>query len=399
MKSIYYYLSILGIIGLFLSTTAFTLEGSEEEVSNKKIIKFSHSLHADAAECADCHTSVLDSDELSRSLLPEKEACAECHDVEDDENCEMCHYEDNYEALVYEPSNLMFSHKFHSSSYEEMTCAKCHVEESKSEEEEITIVNPEMISCSSCHSDSQVASMNCETCHTTTDNLTPENHLTNDFKSMHFNYAENDGENCVMCHSNDFCEACHVSGRFDGTESADASFGTLYSPHKFLNNAKEQKLSRVHEIGYRFTHGIDAKGKSMECSTCHQAETFCVECHSDGGGEVAMNIVPMSHMVSDFTTKGVGTGGGEHAVLARRDIENCMVCHDVQGADPNCIMCHTDTDGIKGTNPKTHDSSISDISAVFHDDDGAVCYTCHITASASTGQAGNGFCGYCHGSK
>ena len=56
----------------------------------------------------------------------------------------------------------------------------------------------------------------------------------------------------------------------------------------------------------------------------------------------------------DFTTIGVGTGGGEHATLARRDIERCISCHDVQGADPTCITCHLDSDGIKGTNPKTH---------------------------------------------
>lgn len=56
----------------------------------------------------------------------------------------------------------------------------------------------------------------------------------------------------------------------------------------------------------------------------------------------------------NFKTLGVGSGGGDHATLAKRDIERCMSCHDVNGADPTCITCHFDADGIKGTNPKTH---------------------------------------------
>ena len=54
---------------------------------------------------------------------------------------------------------------------------------------------------------------------------------------------------------------------------------------------------------------------------------------------------------------GVGSGGGDHATLAKRDTERCMACHDVNGADPTCITCHFDADGIKGTNPKTHPAS------------------------------------------
>ena len=84
-------------------------------------------------------------------------------------------------------------------------------------------------------------------------------------------------------------------------------------------------------------------------------ETFCVECHQSENEDFAFGgIVPASHLKTTFKTIGVGSGGGDHATLAKRDIERCMACHDVNGADPTCITCHFDADGIKGTNPKTH---------------------------------------------
>ena len=95
---------------------------------------------------------------------------------------------------------------------------------------------------------------------------------------------------------------------------------------------------------------------------------------------------------------GVGSGGGDHARLARRDIERCAACHDVQGADPNCILCHTDPDGIEGTNPKTHAINfMNDSNGDWHDDPGSVCYNCHTDPNAYPGGNPNiGFCAYCH---
>jgi len=86
-------------------------------------------------------------------------------------------------------------------------------------------------------------------------------------------------------------------------------------------------------------------------------------------------------------------------VLARRDIENCSSCHDVQGADQNCILCHVDNDGVKGTNPKTHARNFGrDFDkGDWHSDRGSVCYSCHTDANARPGGIkGVGFCGYCH---
>ncbi len=400
MKSKYLYLIVFVTASVFL---AFTYKGGGENgaQTNKDIIKFSHSLHSEAMDCASCHEGVASSKSLTDRLLPEKSMCESCHDVEDEENCDLCHYEEVYEPLVQKKSELIFDHSFHLQD-QKMECESCHkgfpdVDYSF----EASQPNPPMDNCFQCHNDITVASNACESCHISTVNLIPENHKTVSFFRNHKFTAEGANANCEMCHSESFCEACHVAtNEIDEKNFAD-DFYTPYSPHNYIDNAKQQQITRVHDLNYRFTHGIDAKGKSMECQTCHEVETFCAECHNpEGSGDYALGgIVPYSHTVQDFITIGVGTGGGQHAILARRDIERCASCHDVQGADPNCILCHTDSDGIKGTNPKTHEANfMRSENGDWHESDGSVCYNCHTGSSASTGIAGIGFCGYCHGS-
>ena len=42
-------------------------------------------------------------------------------------------------------------------------------------------------------------------------------------------------------------------------------------------------LQNVHELNYRFTHGIDARSRQTECASCHSTQTFCAQCHEAGG--------------------------------------------------------------------------------------------------------------------
>jgi len=111
--------------------------------------------------------------------------------------------------------------------------------------------------------------------------------------------------------------------------------------------------------------------------------------------------MPKTHLAANFKTIGVNTGGGLHADLARKDIESCEACHSGSGADPVCIRCHFDNDGVKGTNPKTHESGfMHDDHGIWHNTMGAVCFRCHTDANARpNGTPGTGFCGYCHGRK
>lgn len=399
IKLLYVTLSLLTIF--FLTFAAIDNKYSDEpQKTNKDIIKFSHAVHKEVTDCASCHTNVMESISLKDRLLPEKSVCATCHDVEDTDQCNYCHYEDVQEPLLIKKSELIFNHKLHTSE-QKMECENCHkgLDEVAYSFESVT-VNPPMSNCYTCHNDRTVATNNCETCHISTVNLIPADHQQVGFLKAHKHKATMMNNNCAMCHDNSFCESCHVSTTMLTEANTSRDFYTPFAPHKFVDNTKQQQLTRVHDLNYRFTHGIDAKSKTSNCQTCHQTETFCAECHNTTGGDYALSgMIPASHRAPNFVTIGVGTGGGQHATLARRDIERCAGCHDVQGADANCILCHVDNDGIKGTNPKTHISGFmkSSSDGDWHNDLGSVCYACHTDANARpNGKKGIGFCGYCH---
>lgn len=386
------------ILGGFLLLSAFLVQNSDPVKSNKDLIKFSHSLHSDLVECSDCHTSVTESTSLTDRLLPNHDSCIDCHDVDDENECSTCHKNDNYEALIQKKSTLIFNHKIH--DLQKLNCIDCHKGLDKVDYSfESSDVYPSMEICSACHNEVKIASNACESCHISTFNLLPQNHRSNDYLRSHKFLAWEVNANCMMCHNNNTCQECHVATTVITETNLPDDFYPPYNPSNSIDGSKQQLILKVHgDFNYRYSHGIDAKGKTTECQTCHQVESFCANCHQSENRDFAMTgIVPSSHLTSDFKTFGVGSGGGEHAVLARRDIEQCVSCHDVQGADPTCIVCHLDSDGIKGTNPRTHLTNfMNDEKGDWHDTQGSICYNCHTSQSPSS-PAGIGFCGYCHG--
>ena len=397
-----YYILIFAVGILYVALSAFSFE-SKVDSTNKEIIKFSHQFHiGEDMDCTDCHTEAVESIDLNSTLLPKMAVCADCHDVEDEDECSTCHYENVQVPFPAKSAELYFSHKSHMEN-ENAECTNCHsgLNEVDFSFESSTLF-PEMKNCNECHSEvgeAKATNFACESCHVSTADLLPEDHNSVSFDEMHkFSSMEADA-NCQMCHDNNFCESCHVGTTMINESNSADNFYQPYSPHNYIDNTKQQQITRVHDLNYRYNHGIDAKGKASNCITCHQTETFCAECHNvNENGDFAMEgFLPNSHTQPNFTTMGVGSGGGLHAEIAKRDIENCAACHDTQGADPNCIMCHMDNDGIKGTNPKTHMSGfMNNEDGNWHGDFGAVCYNCHTDAGALSQTTGQGFCGYCH---
>ncbi|HRN25761.1 MAG: cytochrome C [Ignavibacteriaceae bacterium] len=391
---------------VFLGTIVFLLVGAISSpkdnlpISNEGRIKFSHSLHKDLVDCQTCHSAVSQSTSLKDPLFPNHDNCSTCHEVDNDQECSTCHYDDTYEALVKSESGLLFNHKIHLSG-EDSNCETCHKGLSEVDYSwQSAGANPQMATCYTCHNDKTVASNSCESCHISTVNLLPQDHKVVSFAKTHKFAAQEFNANCVMCHDNQSCEDCHVATIGITEANTLNDFYQPYYSSNFVDGAKVQSINRVHELNYRFTHGIDSRGKTSDCQTCHQIETFCVECHQSENEDFAFGgIVPASHLKPSFKTFGVGTGGGDHATLAKRDIEKCMACHDVNGADPTCISCHFDADGIKGTNSKTHAAGfMRGEEGDWHNDFGSVCYNCHTSATPQS-QSGVGFCGYCHGTK
>jgi hypothetical protein len=392
------YITFFTISITLLMIVAFSGEQTDPVKSNKDLIKFSHTLHSDLVECADCHSSVAESISLTDRLLPNHDNCVDCHEVDNDDECSTCHIDDNYEPLIQKKSELIYNHKIH--SVQGMQCIDCHKGLDKVDYSfESAEVSPPMEMCSGCHNEVKLASNACESCHISTNYLKPQNHRNVDFDRSHKFLAWELNANCMMCHDNTTCQDCHVATTGITEMNLPDDFYAPYYPSNSVDGSKQQAILKVHgDFGYRFSHGIDAKGKTNECQSCHQVETFCASCHQSENADFAMGgIVPSSHLSPTFKTIGVGTGGGDHARLARRDIERCVSCHDVQGADPTCITCHLDSDGIQGTNPKTHVTNyMQDERGDWHDTEGSMCYNCHTSASPMSQQT-SGFCNYCHG--
>lgn len=399
LKVFYLFIFIGAVVLLLIG--AMNNSADSKTCSNEGVIKFSHSLHKDLVDCQGCHSGVMESVSLKDRLFPTHENCAACHEVDNDEQCSTCHIGDNYQALVKKESKLIFNHKAHLKG-PDVNCQSCHqgITEVNNSWQAVNGGKPSMETCYGCHNNKSVASNNCESCHISTANLLPQDHKIVSFSKFHKFAAQQMNANCIMCHDNQSCEECHVATNVVTEVNLRSDFYQPYYPSNFVDGVKQQALSRVHELNYRFTHGIDSKGKTSDCQTCHQVETFCAECHQSNDEDFAFGgIVPASHLKSTFKTIGVGTGGGDHAILAKRDIERCVACHDVNGADPTCITCHLDSDGIKGTNPKTHLTGfMKNEHGDWHNDVNSVCYNCHTSASPRS-IAGTGFCGYCHGIK
>ena len=344
MKLRYIYVPFTLLIITLLGLTAFTNKAVPTSTNNKDRIKFSHKVHSTLVDCESCHIGITEASSLRQRVVPTHESCQSCHDVEEPESCNLCHYDENYEALVQvDNPNLIFNHALHM-QIENTTCESCHKGLSEVDYSfESTSAKPPMSSCYTCHNDVNVAANTCESCHYSTVNLKPADHKQSDFMRAHKFAAQKIDANCAMCHDNQSCESCHAGTSKLSDNNSTPKMYAPYSPSNFVDGTKQQQVTRVHTLNYRFTHGIDAKSKITDCQSCHEVESFCVQCHSSTEGDFALGgFTPSSHARPDFIRLARGSGGGWHATLARRDLESCIACHDVSGQDPTCMTCHAD---------------------------------------------------------
>ncbi len=364
-----------------------------------KFLKFSHQKHVTdvGVECETCHKEIAENEKLGDRLIPDHTACQSCHEDELKNKCSFCHYSDSPERTKVAPvRDLIINHKKHIAD-RQVKCIQCHAGVDKAELAS-DLGGPRMESCTSCH-DGRTAVNQCENCHRNLTNLLPMSHTQGDFKKDHKKFTRLNlmESRCQACHTDNFCAQCH-----DGTNLTRLAPGTvaaMVSP-RTIGNDKPRALAgqQVHDINYLYTHSVDAKAKTAECQTCHNTRTFCNDCH-ENGRQGQWGTLPASHRIPGFALRGgYGSGGGRHADLARKNIEQCASCHDAEGTEPACINCHFDNDGVKHTNPKTHVAGfMNTVHGEWHSNPGATCYVCHTDPNARpNGIKGRGFCGYCH---
>jgi hypothetical protein len=340
---------------IIISIAAIALTGAMKEKTvqywnegdHSKVIKFNHKFHIQdsGVECAVCHHAASTSTRSADNLMGDHESCTSCHEGEITDKCGYCHVDpENIVSIENPERELIFSHENHVGN--NIECTQCHsglenVEYASQEN------MPEMELCVSCHKEETVAD-ECGTCHTDFVSLLPGDHLRGSFRKDHKRLTRLGSYEitCATCHSESFCQDCHT-----GIELGD--FGVYHDlmgdpltrvPHK--DSPRQLKLQHRHSLNYKFTHGIDARSRETDCIVCHDRQSFCVECHQSGTIQEG-KIKPRNHKLAGFITIGRGSGGGRHAEMAKRDIENCASCHDVQGADPTCMLCHDDDGGVR----------------------------------------------------
>lgn len=313
------------------------------------VLKFSHRQHIESAgmECGTCHQNALTSLSAGDNLFGGKPVCATCHDVEDAAGCNTCHFE-GQDPVAWQPrtTDLLFPHATHTAGAEPMACGVCHAGIEKAEGEAPTAF-PAMTVCYDCHNDRKLSNT-CEQCHTNFAMLVPDDHRVSDFTRRHGDETRLGAltVECRTCHTETFCQECHQGSGLKSFTRRDRM--TDPGPRRSTQDAPDPTvLQNVHELNYRFTHGIDARSRRLDCASCHSAQTFCAECHAAGGNITQPQFKPASHLVAGFALIGRGSGGGLHAEEARRDLETCMSCHDIDGQDPTCLTCHTESGSVR----------------------------------------------------
>ncbi len=385
--------AIISILFLFFLFCMFCLSLI---IAQQKSLIFSHQLHIDdiGAECEDCHITIPESQNADDRNLPTHDECFICHDDDTaSQECKTCHIDpDAPQALPDLPiRDNYFSHVFHIEE-QEMECTDCHkgLEETDYAQKENF---PSMEQCFGCHDD-LTAPKRCESCHTPESIIIPQSHNA-DWLIVHKHTAKVKESECMTCHEDNYCEDCHTGSRLLTVGNGDKDYVSPEAPSS--EGKSTMAVKRVHNLNYRYTHSIEANDKRLDCSLCHEQSQFCVRCHQED--EKIQYLKPSWHSGPDWgaIVEAVGSGGGRHAQLAKRDIEKCAACHDSQGEDPTCIMCHRDFLPGRGNDLRTH--SIGMFSGagdgVWHVDEGSICFNCHT----DTRTAGIGFCGYCHGLK
>lgn len=373
---------IMGVVLGFFSG-AFSDRGGSDT------LMFSHRVHTEDVEagCVVCHSAAKESTLASDRLFPTMETCGGCHEVEDESECGTCHTKPELaEVRVDGVRTIRFSHQRHLATGT-VGCLDCHGGVERSEVLKERYIPP-MEVCMRCH-EGDMGATGCAVCHVQVEGLRPTSHDA-DWSGGHGWFVRAGDETCAMCHQESSCGECHAPGALVGSKESPKDLHGLFAFR--LGDGSSMILEEVHDLGFRYTHPQDVKAKERDCSTCHET-SFCVTCHGSGEGGK-----PVWHGGEGWGAWAgeMGTGGGRHAELARRDIEQCAGCHDTRGADPVCLLCHMDRMPGRGNDPRTHDAGFSDAMdrGPWHEDEGWVCYTCHLFKKGP-----EGFCQYCHGEK
>ena len=135
-----------------------------------------------------------------------------------------------------------------------------------------------------------------------------------DFLENHIQVTKEEQGFCESCHTPSFCVDCHNGS---------------------------SKPVQIHPANWILIHPISARKNSLECSSCHQAQSFCLDCHRRSG---VVDLDPyQDKSIRNFHPEGWVNGPGgppgarHHMFEAQRNIRACASCHE----ERTCLKCHS----------------------------------------------------------
>ena len=307
-------------------------------------LKFNHHEHIEAGvDCTGCHLKANRSQTVNDRLLPGHPECEDCHDIKAAQQgktvdppsaCETCHVgfdstvQKEPAKVVFPTANLIFNHEVHTRTWK-IDCDVCH-----GSFDGVGLATrqqlPKMATCLACH-DGKHASEACSTCHMTKPSgrlqlqfasglLRPAqgNPFGHDhgprFEFNHGTQAKTRPLQCMECHAQRECEACHDS---------------------------LQKPLSVHPNDFITLHPIQARQEAQRCESCHRYQSFCVACHERTGVGLSADktLKPTNVRVHPPYQVWVELIGPQHhGIAANRDLKSCVACH----RENDCLSCHSD---------------------------------------------------------
>ena len=106
--------------------------------------------------------------------------------------------------------------------------------------------------CHDCHVTKLTAPWECDLCHQDAREIWPNDH--------NFDYIDHHGEDAGLDEGE--CNQCHIDKSF----CSDCHF------------RRDPMQRRSHPLGYRSSHGFDARMNAANCATCHNVND-CGDCH------------------------------------------------------------------------------------------------------------------------
>ncbi len=343
-------------------------------------------------KCGSCHKAALTSESVIDSLIPKGDVCDNCHMSDhsnldkvaagDDEmgKCAFCHVaykptDGNLVARFELPrANMVFNHRKHLDR--NIQCAQCHGDVGQLELATRDQL-PRMRGCFGCHqmSDSDArgtAKSDCLVCHVATEatqagsiggnsrmraafpsgQMLPPRWLHDaehgpDWIFRHRQVAGNDSQFCANCHREDYCTDCH-----DG----------------------KVRPRGVHPNDYLSMHPIEARMQTTKCGSCHQEQSFCLQCHQrlgismSGPTDVRESgrFHPPKNVWSDPPRQ-----PGHHSFEAEKNLNQCVSCH----VERDCVVCHG-AQGIGGGFNPHRSTFVAGCSTQFRRNP-RPCFVCH----------------------